>query len=159
MIHATTRARYLAHHTQHFSLSTPYSQPKRHVGGVRSVRLKQLNALSAPIEFDAVILQGAGEFLVCNRMFNDLLCWPLSKTLGFPVDSYVCHPLKWVSWAPNQRLSQRTIPDDLSQRGKNRSTPKSGPTDWAPRARPLSDSSNWAWAVTGGTHWICAIEV
>ena len=154
MIHATTRARYLAHHTQHFSLSTPCSQPESNVGGVRSVRLKQLNALSAPIQFDAVILQGAGEFLVCNCMFNDLLCWPLSKTLGCPVDSYACHPLKWVSWAPNQRLSQRTIPDYLSQRGKSLNSATVEFTEL--RARPLSDSSNWAWGVT---HWISAIEV
>ena len=144
MIHATTRARYLAHHTQHFSLSTPCSQPESNVGGVRSVRLKQLNALSAPIQFDAVILQGAGEFLVCNCMFNDLLCWPLSKTLGFPVDSYACHPLKWVSWA-RTRGCRKGPSQTTWVNVENRSTPprssllsfEQGPFRIAPTGREV----------------------
>ena len=144
MIHATTRARYLAHHTQHFSLSTPCSQPESNVGGVRSVRLKQLNALSAPIQFDAVILQGAGEFwsaIACSTICCVDLCQKPWLSCRF-----LCVPSPEVSFmSPEPEVVAKDHPRLPESAWKNRSTPprssllsfEQGPFRIAPTGREV----------------------
>ena len=73
--------------------------------------------------------------------------------------AFLSIPMRAIPWSefhePRTRgCPQRTIPDYLSQRGKSLNSATVEFTEL--RARPLSDSSNWAWGVT---HWISAIEV